>query len=560
MALLDKIVGGVKDFVDKYLGGGSKSGGSDRDRGGGGSSSSKSSGKLTGDPTIDRYLRELGRAQRAYYEYNDPRLKEGAHNYANRLRAEAAAQGIDLSKYGVRNQYGIDYRQYYTDPGPAGKYQDNSKAPDWLNLGTPVGGDYDTQRRSGGGGGGGGGGNIYDLLNNYYSSYQNSLNRSLEGLDELAAQRANAYINSQLMAYRSAIPMLERQRENAINRILSNLESSKKALDDEYFQRYLQSRQALANRGLNAGFESDMNTRLGLAKMGEIGELQRQASQSQADAELQYAAQIAQIQDRIASIQAQAPMLEAQYLAEMQAAARQQALQEYQAQMDALKFAAPYMFMTAGDQARLAYDMQKDVNDALLQRYLHDTPSGNTLANLQWQQYMFNNVSAADQARMMLQRYMFDNVSGNAALNANTQLQIAQMNNAVRLQIAQANNTLRAYLATRDETKPVPPEVVEAYGATIDPTGATNENGQPDTRQSVQRDLQEKLLNKYITPQEYRAFMEEADRVFDQWEAQQKLKQEQEAKNRAQRRQQIQDTIVNWTPLFPTGLPILPFR
>jgi hypothetical protein len=83
--------------------------------------------------TSAEYAAELGRAQQAYKQYGTAGradLQKGASTYADKLRLEAKAGGVDLSGEGNKNAYGTDYTKSYTgatagayDPTKAGQVQ-----------------------------------------------------------------------------------------------------------------------------------------------------------------------------------------------------------------------------------------------------------------------------------------------------------------------------------------------------------------------------------------------------------------------------------------------------
>lgn len=77
------------------------------------------------------FASEIGRAQKAFQEYkaaNRPDLQKGASAFADKLRAQAKAAGVDLSGLGVQNKYGTDFTQYFSgdkagvyDPSKSGQ-------------------------------------------------------------------------------------------------------------------------------------------------------------------------------------------------------------------------------------------------------------------------------------------------------------------------------------------------------------------------------------------------------------------------------------------------------
>lgn len=399
------------------------------------------------DPA-DYYLKELGRAQHDWTNYNQAgqtSAAQDAHNYANRLRSEAASKGIDLSNYGVRNQYGIDYRQYY----------DPTSAPSF--------------RRT-------------DNLNQPQAATTSAKGSSVISSADMARQRARSDIEAQLAAYQGRLPLLQQQRDLALQSIQANLDSGMRAIDDRSFQNYLQARQALADRGLNAGFESDMNTRLALARMGEVSNLQQQAMLQQAQAEMAYLQQAGALQSQMAGIEASENSLIGRYLAE----AEQQALAERRQAMEEMKMLLPYQYLTANQEAQLLYNQERDA----LQR--------------EWDMYRFHNLSASDVADLQYRYYSHDNPSGNARLQSQTSLAVAQMNNAARVQAAQI-----AAASRQAQNEGVTGQHLQFFLEGLD--------GEEDTFESTNAELRDLVSKGQLSIDEYNIYAQAARDFFDSY-------------------------------------------
>ena len=164
--------------------------------------------------TTAEYLSELGRAQTAFNtDYkNRPDLQQGANTYANKLRDQAKASGIDLSGYGTQNQYGTDYTQYFKG-GTAGAY-DPSKAGQ--ALANP---NQSTTSTAPATGGGTGGFDIAGMYNNMYASQLQKLRdikeQQLAGLagqeNVIGQNRIGALNNNDAMAAQQLRAMREGQ-------------------------------------------------------------------------------------------------------------------------------------------------------------------------------------------------------------------------------------------------------------------------------------------------------------------------------------------------------------
>jgi len=307
MALLDLITRGAKELFDKFV--------ETKNRSSSSSSSSRdgrgSSGG-SGNSAVDYYLRELGRAQRAWYEYTDPKLKQGAHEYANKLRAEAASKGIDLTKYGIKTPYGLDYRHYYTEPGLAGKYHDrDNKMPDW--LGTSMNDNFQqaTGVRLGGSGGGGGAfggmgtpsGQMYNQFQALMMGMNNPNSEYFQMLQEQAMRQAQEIARQRQMALQELIDNLKAQQESGMMSIQSNLKDAQQNVEDKAFQAWLAARQQMANRGLaGSGIASDQDTRLLLQKQRDLAGIFRDAARQQFELENRIGSQLENAYRQLADI------------------------------------------------------------------------------------------------------------------------------------------------------------------------------------------------------------------------------------------------------------------
>lgn len=243
-------------------------------------------------------------------------------------------------------------------------------------------------------------------------------------------------IQSRLGGIDTALRNLEAQRKQAMDRIQAGVEGSRGQLENQYFKKYLSERQNLADRGMNAGFMTDMNTRLLLGQQGDMANILREALLTQGDLETQFDGQIAQLEQQRADVLASEEALMQQYMSQLEQAYQQQQAQQQQMALDWYKAMAPYQYVNATDQAKMDTDMWKWAN-----------PSGNTQLQtaMDWQKW--NTPSANNILDNQTDMWKWQNPSANNLLDNQTRIQTTQMNNAARIQAANIGAASRMALA-----------------------------------------------------------------------------------------------------------------
>lgn len=100
-------------------------------------------------------------------------------------------------------------------------------------------------------------------------------------------------MNNQRQREQSALDLMMKQawlnRELGLQGVQNSTESAKAALEDRSFQNYLESRQNIADRGMSgSGIAADADTRLMLAKQGQMADIMRDAALQEANVQNQY--------------------------------------------------------------------------------------------------------------------------------------------------------------------------------------------------------------------------------------------------------------------------------
>lgn len=114
-----------------------------------------------------------------------------------------------------------------------------------------------------------------DALQKYMDTINSGYGNAQDEARRLASQQANEQrnrLNSNLQDYAT-------QRETGLKRVDNSLADAKQSLEDTSFQRYLASRQSIANRGLSgSGLAQDADTRLSLARQRDLAGIERDAA------------------------------------------------------------------------------------------------------------------------------------------------------------------------------------------------------------------------------------------------------------------------------------------
>jgi hypothetical protein len=90
-----------------------------------------------------------------------------------------------------------------------------------------------------------------------------------------AEAQAQAEALARQNAYNQSLRANEARRDQALQGIDSAYRESAQGLDNDYFQRYLMNQQQQVANGLNAGIAGDMDTRLGMARQGDLANIYR---------------------------------------------------------------------------------------------------------------------------------------------------------------------------------------------------------------------------------------------------------------------------------------------
>lgn len=263
--------------------------------------------------------REIERAKQVYMQKQAAGDKAGAdaaHNWANQVRQAAGITNDDPMYGNNPNTYrGVGSKPSNPLTTPPPQYQ-------MPQMPSPTAGNSQTQQMLQvlmGLMGGGGGGISSDqqrqfeqiakqradqqrkayeyqlqmlqaqqnaMLGNYHLG-MNQLNN-----DKLLSQQQflqnmlmmNNQKTSEQSALEAMLKMAERNREMGLQSVNNSTEEAKAALENRSFQDYLESRQNISDRGLSgSGLAADADTRLMLARDGQLANIMRDAAQQQAN-------------------------------------------------------------------------------------------------------------------------------------------------------------------------------------------------------------------------------------------------------------------------------------
>jgi hypothetical protein len=117
---------------------------------------------------------------------------------------------------------------------------------------------------------------------NYWEENQRRMAEDAKAKEEREAQakadaeaQAEAEALARQNAYNQSLRGNVAMRDQALRGIDSAFKESAQGLDNDYFQRYLMNQQQQVANGLNAGIAGDMDTRLGMARQGDLANIYR---------------------------------------------------------------------------------------------------------------------------------------------------------------------------------------------------------------------------------------------------------------------------------------------
>lgn len=201
---------------------------------------------------------------------------------------------------------------------------------------------------------------------NLSGQFLDQLNGSLDY--GAVADDAQARANKDAMAaseenrkkFQELIASLSGQQKYDLETLKNQLDDSKSSLEDQSFQSYLQSRQDIANRGVGggSGLQQDANTRLSLARQGQLASLGKQAQTNTNDINRKYDAQIqsaAETQKNATNVD----KLMQEFFTNYSAEGRKNMMDQANLYADLFKSSLPYDYQTADSKANTKFNYDK---------------------------------------------------------------------------------------------------------------------------------------------------------------------------------------------------------
>jgi hypothetical protein len=158
---------------------------------------------------------------------------------------------------------------------------------------------------------------VADINANYYNTqaYKNAQamqNQSVADISKkygfdfsqgYANNQAETAAQAQRLAQQSAARDNQSMHDLTGKRILNDYNSGAKALDQGYFQNYMNQAQNQVNRGLNGGMVADQNLRLAMNKQSEVGKLWQDRNMASMQEDARYGNTTKTINDALAQIE-----------------------------------------------------------------------------------------------------------------------------------------------------------------------------------------------------------------------------------------------------------------
>lgn len=180
--------------------------------------------------------------------------------------------------------------------------------------------------------------------------YQAMLNQARLQAARSAEERRNALNN--------LIDSLQGGQTSELEMLQSQLASTRQELEDDTFQKYLQARQAMANRGLaGSGLANEQDTRLLLARGRELARISQDAQARTNEIMRRYGNQLAQAQQQLAGISQSD--LEAQLFQQMFQSGNQQLMDMAKIYLDLIGQTIGYDYVSKRDLLNLQFDYDK---------------------------------------------------------------------------------------------------------------------------------------------------------------------------------------------------------
>lgn len=95
---------------------------------------------------------------------------------------------------------------------------------------------------------------------------------------DYASQQAETEAQAKRNTYNNSIRQNTSTNQTTMKQIQDNLSQGNAALDNSFFQTYLQQRQAQANRGINSGISAEQDLRLGMNQQAQMASMYRDAA------------------------------------------------------------------------------------------------------------------------------------------------------------------------------------------------------------------------------------------------------------------------------------------
>jgi hypothetical protein len=114
-----------------------------------------------------------------------------------------------------------------------------------------------------------------------------------------AQVQAEAEALARQNAYNQSLRRNVAMRDQALRGIDSAFRESAQGLDNDYFQRYLMNQQQQVANGLNAGIAGDMDTRLSMARQGDLANIYRDTSNRKLTEQARFANEAQRLQEAL---------------------------------------------------------------------------------------------------------------------------------------------------------------------------------------------------------------------------------------------------------------------